>query len=141
VDADGHLVHVQIGNGAVQGRGADKGVNARATGVLHGLPAAVDVLVVGAGQTADGGGLGAAGNLGHRAEITVAGDGKSGLDHIDAHFIQEACNLDLFGMGHRGARRLFAITQGGVEYQHAGLSGLVSHVRDPWESFWLGFGR
>ncbi len=53
VDAFGHLVHVQIGNGAVQRRRADKGVNPRAFRVFHRLPAAVDILVIGAGQPAD----------------------------------------------------------------------------------------
>jgi hypothetical protein len=55
VDAVGHLVHVQVGDGAVQRRGADEGVDARAFRVAHRLPAAVDVLLVGARQATDRG--------------------------------------------------------------------------------------
>jgi hypothetical protein len=58
MDAVGHLVHRQVRNRAVLRRCADEGVDARGNRVPHGLPAAVDILEVGAGQTADRGGFG-----------------------------------------------------------------------------------
>src|SRR4029079_16834687 len=53
VDALGHLVLVEVGDGAVKRRGAAEGVDARAFRVAHGLPGAVDVGDAGAGEAAD----------------------------------------------------------------------------------------
>ena len=103
MDALCHLVHVQIRDGAVQRRGADEGMDARGFGVTHGFPAAVDILEVGAGEAADGGGFRAFGDLAHRVEITLGGDGKARLDDVDAHFIEQTRDFQLFGMGHGGA--------------------------------------
>ena len=55
VNAHHHLIHRQFGDVAVGGGGADKGVDARAAGVFHRLPAAVDILVIGPRKAADHG--------------------------------------------------------------------------------------
>ncbi len=43
VDTIRHLIHGQVRNGPVQGRGADKGVNTRFRGQLHRLKTAINV--------------------------------------------------------------------------------------------------
>jgi hypothetical protein len=132
VDALSHLVHGQVRNGAVQRRGADEGVDARRGGVFHRLPAAINVFVIGAGQTADRRVFRAFGNLGHGGEIALGRNRETGLDHIDAHFVQEAGDLQLFVMGHGGAGGLFPVAQGGVKNDDARLRGFVGHVVLPW---------
>ena len=127
VDAFGHLVLGQVGNGAVQGRGADERVDAWAAGVFHRLPAAVDVLVVGPGQTADHRVLRLLGYGRNGCEITLGGDGKARLDDVDAHFVQHSGDFQLFLKGHCGARGLLAIAQRRVKNQDAVLVCLVSH--------------
>ena len=46
----------------------------------------------------------------YKRQITVRGDGKSGLDDIDAHFVKQLGDFQLFGMGH-----------GAVSYTHLTL--------------------
>ena len=133
VDALGHLVLIQIGNGAVQRRSADEGVDARGFRRTNSLPAAVDIFEIRPRQSADGRGLRQLGNLGHGGKVTLAGNRKPGLDDVHAHFVQQDRDLHLFGMGHRRAGALFAVAQSGVKDQHMGLSGLVGHVGHPWE--------
>ena len=103
----------------VQRRGRDEGVDARPGGVLHRFPAAVDVAPAGARQAADGRVLDQLGDLAHRLEIAVGGDREAGLDHVDAHLLEEQRDLDLLLEIHRGARRLLAVAQGGVENDDA----------------------
>ena len=76
VDAVGHFILREIGNGTVQRRGADEGMNARGIRVFHRVPAPVDVLEVGAGEAADRGILRLFGDLADGAEIALRGDGK-----------------------------------------------------------------
>ena len=82
---------------------------------LDGLPAAVDVLEVRAGEAADGAGLGPLGNLGDGGEVAFGGDGEAGLDDVDAHLVEEAGDLQLFLVGHGRAGGLLAVAEGGVE--------------------------
>ena len=97
VDALGHLVHGQVRDRAVQRRGADEGVDARAVRVPHRLPAAVDVLEVGAGQAADHRVLGAFGDLADTASKSPSeAIGKPGLDDVDAHLVEQRGDLQLF---------------------------------------------
>ena len=121
----------------MQRRGRDHGVDAAAPGELHRLGAAVDVLRVGARQAGDHGVLGAAGDLADRLKIAFRGDGKTGLDDVDAHVVEHLGDLELFLEGHGGAGALLAVAQGGVEYDDAVLLGLVcgGHVLN---SFWVG---
>ena len=127
VDLVGHFVHGQVRNGAVQGGCADKGVNAAFAGVFHRLPAAVDIGEIGAGQTADAAVFRPLGNLADGLKITFRRDGETGFDDIDAHFVQQLGNFQLFVMGHGRAGALFAVAQSGVKDQDAVLVGHIGH--------------
>jgi hypothetical protein len=120
VDALGHLIHVQIRDGAVQRRSADEGVDARRFRVLHRLPAAVDVLEVGAGQAADGGILRALAISETAAKSPSEAMGKPASMMSTPISSSRLGDLQLFLVGHGGAGRLFAIAQGGVENDDAG---------------------
>ena len=96
VDQIGHLVHGQVRNGPVQRRRADEGVDARLAGVAHRLPAAVDVGLVGARQTADHRVLGSDRDLFHRLEVALRGDGEARLDDVHAHVVEHLGDLELF---------------------------------------------
>ncbi len=120
----------------MQGRGRDHGVDAAALGELHGFRTAVDVLGIGARQAGDDGVLGAAGDFAHRLEVAFRGDGKAGLDDVDAHVVEHLGDHDLFLEGHGRAGALLAVTQGGVEYDDAVLLGLVGGVH-LCSSFWV----
>jgi hypothetical protein len=77
--------------------------------------AAVDVGERGARQAGDHRVLGALGDLAHRLEIAVGGDGKARLDDVDAHFVEELGDFELFLERHRGAGALLAVAQRRVE--------------------------
>ena len=123
VDALGHLIHRQIGNGPVHGRGADEGMDARGFRVAHRLPAAVDILEARARQPTDRGIARLLGDLGDSGKIPFRGDGKARFDDIDAHLVEQPRDLQLFIMAHRGTRRLLAVAQRGVENQDAVFVG------------------
>ena len=103
MDAFGHLVHVEPGDGAVQGRGADEGVDAGAFRVAHGLPAAVDVLVVGPREAADRRVPGGPRDVRDSAEVAFGGDRKARFDDVDAHLVQKGGDFELFLVRHGGA--------------------------------------
>src|SRR5262249_37805737 len=86
--------------------------------------AAVDVLERGAGKPAHDRVVGAAGGFLYRGEIALGGDGKAGLDDVDAHLIEQLGDFELLLVGHGGARALFAVAQGGVKDNDAVLLGL-----------------
>src|SRR5262249_12228845 len=88
------------------------------------LAATVDILLAGAGETAHHGPLGAPGDLVDSVEIALGRDREPGLDDVDAHVVEEFGDLELFLVGHGGARRLLAVAQGGVEDDNAVLLGL-----------------
>ena len=100
---------------AVDGRGGQEHVDARLLGVLDGLPGAVDVAVVAAGEAADGraGDLGGDGADG--LEVALRGDREAGLDDVDAQVGQRPGDLELLGVVHAGAGRLLAVAERGVE--------------------------
>ena len=102
----------------------DEGVNARPARPAHRLSGPGDVGADGTGEAGNGSVLDPLGNQRDRLEIAVRGNGKSGLDDVDAHRVQEIGDLDLFLEGHRRAGALLAVAQGGVEDQNtAGLAG------------------
>ncbi len=99
-------------------------MDAAAPGEFHGFGAAVDVLRIRARQAGDHGVLGAAGDFADRLEITFGRDREAGLDDIDAHVVEHLGDFELLLEGHGGAGALFAVAQGGVEYNDAVLVGL-----------------
>ena len=132
VDAFGHFILCQVGNGAVQRRGADKGVNARATGVFDGFPAAIDIAEICACQAANDRGFGVLSDFADGGKVAFRRNWETGLDNINAHFVQQAGDFQFFVMSHGCAGALFAVTQSCVEDQHAVFvvgHGLVSFVR------------
>jgi len=91
---------------------------------------AVDVLLAGAGEPADRRILGALGNFVDGGKIPFRGNWKSGLDDIDAHGVEDFGDFKFLFMRHRGAGRLLAVAQGGIEDDDAVPLRLL-----------LGFGR
>ena len=73
----------------------------------------------GAGQAADHRVLHHLADLGDGLEVAVGGDREAGLDDVDAHLVEHFGDLQLFLQGHRGAGRLLAVAQGGVENENA----------------------
>ena len=69
----------------------------------------------GAGKGADHAVLDLLGDLADRAEVALGSDREPGLDHVHAHLLEHLGDLELLGDGHRGARRLLAVAQRGVE--------------------------
>ena len=63
------------------------------------------------------------GDLRDGLEVAVGGDRKARLDDVDAHLVEELGDLDLLVERHRGAGRLLAVAQGGVEDDDAFLGG------------------
>jgi len=61
--------------------------------------------------------------------------GKTRLDDVDAHLVEERRHLELLLMGHGGARALLAVAQGGVEDHDAVLVGLGWRGR--WRGHWM----
>src|ERR1700681_4906261 len=99
-------------------------MDATTPGKLHSLRAAVDVLRMRARQAGDHGVLGTPCDLADRLEVAFGGDRKAGLDDVDAHVVEHLGDLELFLEAHGGAGALFAVAQGGVEYNDAVLVGL-----------------
>ena len=74
-----------------------------------------DIAVIGARQRTNDGILDDAGDGLDRFEITGRSRRKASLDHIDLEPLELPRDADLFILGHRRARRLLAVTQGGVK--------------------------
>ena len=87
----------------------------------------------GAREPADHRILRALGDLVDGGEVAVGGDGKAGLDDVDAHGVEQLGDFELFLMRHGGAGALLAVAQGGVEDDDAVLLGLGrgAHGSDP----------
>ena len=113
------LLHVQFAGG-------DEGVNARRGRTLQRLGGAANVTIIGAGKGTHRAVLDDVRNGFHGFEVAVAGSRKAGLDHIHPKPFQLPCDAQLFLPGHGRARRLFAVTQGGVEDEE-----LVGHESSP----------
>ena len=101
-------------------------MDAAALGGLDRFAGAVDVLLAGAREAGDDGALGTARDFLHGGEIAVRRNGETGLDDVDAHFVEQLGHLELLVEGHGGAGALLAVAQGGVEDDDAVLVGLVS---------------
>jgi hypothetical protein len=57
-------------------------------------------------------------------EISDGGDGKTGLDDVNAEALKLAGDDELFGGVHAATGRLLAIAEGGVEDEDAGGRGV-----------------
>ena len=108
------LVHLQLVL-AMDRAGGQEDVDSRPLGVAHGFPGAVDVLIAAAGQAADHRPANATGRSPHRLEVAGRGDGKAGLDHVDAQFDQRLGDLHFLRQVHARPGRLLAVAERGVE--------------------------
>jgi hypothetical protein len=59
-------------------------------------------------------------------KVAIGAGRKTGLDHIHLESLQLAGDAQFLVFGHRGARGLLAVTQGGVKNDQ-----LVAHVAAP----------
>ena len=103
----------------VHRRGGNEGVDAWLDGMGDGRPCPLDIAGSGTGEPGNGRVLHTAGDFGDGLEIAVRGDGETGFDNIDTHFIEAFSNLELFLERHRGAGALLAVAQGRVKNQDA----------------------
>ena len=99
----------------VQVAGTHEGVDTRPTRPLHGLPGALDVLLVDAGEPCDGRALHFCGDAGYGFEVALGGDREAGLDHVYLQASELFGYLQLLLDRERDARRLLAVPQCGVE--------------------------
>ena len=118
MDALNHFLLVQSRDVAVQRRCPDKGVNAGLFSVLHCLPTAIYVFEIGARQPANHRIHRVLRDFGYGREIPFGGNRKAGFDDIYTHFVQQACDFQLFIMGHGRARGLLAVAQCRVKDQN-----------------------
>jgi hypothetical protein len=93
-------------------------VYARISGLLYRLPGVIHGIGVGMGQGADSSLLYLLGDQADRLEVPGRSDGKTCLDYIDAEPLQLTGDLQLLLKVKCSPRRLFAITQRGIEYDH-----------------------
>ena len=109
----------------VNGRGGQKGVYARASGVTDGLPGAIDVGLHAPGQPGDFGLSDQSGDGLHGLEVALAGGRKARFDAVHAQHFQLAGQAQFFLKVHGRAGALFAVAQRRVEDKnavaHAGL--------------------
>ena len=115
----------------VQRTGGDEGVDAPARGGRDRFRHLLDVGANGARQAADGRGLDLLGDGVYGVEVAARGDREPGLDHVDAHLLEHLGDAELFLQVHRGARRLLAVAQSGIEDDDPVGIGNGSHRVDP----------
>ena len=99
----------------VERAGRDEGVDALLLRGLERLGAAIDVALGGTRQAAHDRFGDLACNQAHGLEIAVRGDREAGFDDIHPHAFEHLGDPQFLVEIHRGARRLLAITQGGVK--------------------------
>ena len=106
------LLHVQVAGG-------EEDVDPGRLAALQRLGGARDVAVVGARERAHGRALDRLGDRLHRLEVAVRRRREAGLDDVDLEPLELARDAQLLVLGHRGAGRLLAVAQGGVEDEQA----------------------
>ncbi len=116
------LAHLEL-ELAMDGAGGQEDVDPGSLGVLERLPGPVDVLIVAAGQAADGRPAHRLGDFPDGLEVAGRGDREAGLDHVDAQVDQGLGDFQLLGEVHARAGRLLAVAERGVE------NGNVSRFR------------
>ena len=80
------------------------------------LARAIDILVEGPRETADSTVLDGLRDSLDCLVIALAGDGKTGLDDVDAHTLERLGDAQFFILRHGGSGALFSITKGCIEY-------------------------
>ena len=96
--------------------GGQEYVNAGKRRAFQGLPGALNVRRTGSRQACDGRPAQGCRDGLDGFEITVGRDGKPGFNDVHTHTIELACQTQLFVNVHTAARRLFAVSQSGVEH-------------------------
>ena len=79
------------------------------------LDRSVEVLVARSRERGDGGSAHGRCDGAHTFEVTGRGDGEPSLDHVDTERVERVGDLDLLVRREGDARRLLAVSQGGVE--------------------------
>src|ERR1035438_7761234 len=97
----------------------EKDLDARVRGPLQSLPGAVDIALAGASQARNNGPPHRGGNTLDGLKITIRGDRKPGLDHVDAQTVQLLSEAEFFLHVHAASRRLFAVPQSSIENSNA----------------------
>ena len=116
----GVLVDAQLIFEVYGGRG-EEDVDAGMHGVLHSLPALVDVLFPATAEGGDGGAADDGCDLTHRFQFPFARGGETRLDDVHAEVLEGFGDVEFFVDVHTAPRRLFAVAQGGVEYDDLSL--------------------
>ena len=122
------LLHVDRGR-------RDEDVDARAFGVPHGFPRAVDVVEAGAREPGDDRTAHRLGDRLDRLEVAVAGDREAGLDDVDTQTRELFGDLELLDDVERDAGRLLAVPQRRVEDEY-----LIHLALQRWRCFSVGSG-
>ena len=99
----------------MQGGRGQEGVDAGMAGVLHGLPAAVNVAVHAAAQTGDLNVARLFGDLAHGIKVALAGGGETGFHDVHAQHFELMGEAQFFLLVHGGAGGLLAVAEGGIK--------------------------
>ncbi len=113
----------------VQVGGGEEGVDAGFFGGLNGAGGGFDVLALAAGEGGDAGAPDLAGDRADGVGVTLAGNGKAGLDDVDAEVRELVGHAELFLVVHGAAGGLFAVAKGGVEEDDLVRGHRVWHSR------------
>jgi len=108
--------------------GRDEHVDPAAFGMLHGLPAPVDVGPGGAGEPGDDRPSHHLGDGLHGLEVALAGDREAGLDVVDPEARELLGDLELLSRVEGDAGRLLTVAQRGVEDDHRFSHGVVAFL-------------
>jgi hypothetical protein len=94
-------------------------VDLLALGILDGLPHGIDIRTRRPRQRGDHRASNLPGDPLHRLEIAGGGEGEAGLDHVDAEPRELPGDRQFLIRRQRGAGRLLAVAQGGIEDEYA----------------------
>ena len=126
----------------VEGGGGDEGVDALVFGGFDRLHRRINILFQCAAQPGNGGCFGLFGDGVDRFPIPAGGNGKPGLDHINAERFQQGGHFDLLLHIHGASGRLLTIAQGGVkdDYTVRVLFDLFQKTHNAYSLFIVGDG-
>ena len=93
----------------------EEDVDAVLCGWLDGAGGGFDVFALAAGEGGDAGAVHFFGDGLDGVEVAVGGDGKAGLDDVDAKAGELVGKAEFFGVMHGAAGGLLSVAEGGVE--------------------------